>query len=180
MREFNTIEPNGGFYRAYLKTRATGGLASNLEAKPQRLVEFSGYCLIKNHYHFLLRQLVDGGIGKFMHRLSTSYTMYFNRKYKRSGSLFQGAYKAIPVKNYSHFLKLLVYVNCNAEVHRIAKAENWPWSSYLDHIGKRNGGLCNNDVIFNEFRNREEFRHFCQGVIPNIVEVKKLKKYLLE
>ena len=52
------------------------------------LVSFIAYCLNSNHYHFLVKQLVEDGISKFMHKLSTGYTRYFNEKYNRSGSLF--------------------------------------------------------------------------------------------
>ncbi|HDQ22785.1 MAG TPA: hypothetical protein ENN28_02300 [Candidatus Uhrbacteria bacterium] len=66
------------------------------EAKPfsRRLslegaVELICYCLNPNHYHLILRQLKENGISNFMHLLATSYTMFFNTKYQRSGSLFQ-------------------------------------------------------------------------------------------
>jgi len=133
-----------------------------------------------NHYHFLLKQLVSGGISEFMRRLSIGYTNYFNKKYNHSGVLFQGKFKRIEVNSYSHFLKLLVYVNCNYEVHKLGKSEEWIWSSYLDSIRARNGVLCNLDIIKNEFRNLGEFKDFCNQVLPDIIEIKELKKYLLE
>ena len=145
-----------------------------------KLVEVTSYCLNQNHYHFLVKALADNGIEKFMHKLGTGYTKYFNQKYKRSGSLFQGTYKAVHVKQYSYLLKLLVYVNCNYEIHNFGKAENWIWSSYLDSIGERNGILCNFDIILENFKTVGEFKKFCDEVIPEIKINKNLQKYLLE
>jgi REP element-mobilizing transposase RayT len=53
------------------------------------LVSIVAYCLNPNHFHFVLKQLVDGGISKFMQKLQGGYTYYFNVKNSRSGSLFQ-------------------------------------------------------------------------------------------
>ena len=61
------------------------------------LVEILAFCLMPNHYHILLRQLRDGGIVKFMKKLGAGYANYFNLRYKRVGSLFQGRFKAVLV-----------------------------------------------------------------------------------
>src|SRR3989344_6640247 len=59
-----------------------------------KLVSIGAYALMPNHFHILLTQKEDGGISKFMQKLSTSYAMYYNKKYNRTGSLFQGKFKA--------------------------------------------------------------------------------------
>jgi len=63
-----------------------------------KLVDIICYCLNSNHYHLLVKQTTKNGISKFMHKLSLGYTSYFNDKYRRIGSLFQGKYKFKPVK----------------------------------------------------------------------------------
>ncbi len=199
MREFNAIEPIGSLYEKDFRERMKGGregvrhprgiketkspigdLVSSVSLNARKLVDVLSYCLIPNHYHFILEQLIEEGISKFMHKLNLGYSMYFNNKYNRSGSLFEGPFKAKEINNYSHFLKLIVYVNCNSEIHKICSAENWPWSSYLDYINKRNGTLCNKDIIKDEFANPAEFKNFCIEVLPDIIEIKELKGYLLE
>ena len=77
-------------------------------------------------------------------------------------------------------LKLIVYVNCNSEAHKISKANKWIWSSYLDLIGCRNGTLCNNSLMREEFKNSIEFLNFCNQVLPDIIEDKEIKESLLE
>ena len=182
MREFNGAEPINSLYELDYKNRKTreaklpiGSLASLCP-----MIEISSYCFNLNHFHFLLLQKIDKGIEKFMHRIGTGYTKYFNQKYNRSGSLFQGTYKAIHVNDYGYLLKLLVYVNCNHEIHNLGKAENWPWASYLDSVGLRRGNLCNMDAVREEFGESENFKNFCREIIPEIKENKVLKKYLLE
>lgn len=62
------------------------------------------YCLMPNHFHFFIKQKSAGAIDKFMNSLGTRYTMYFNKKYKRVGSLYQGVYKAVLVTTEPQFL----------------------------------------------------------------------------
>src|SRR3989344_2009952 len=70
-----------------------------VERSGMPLVEIAAYCLMPNHFHLLVRELEEGGISKFMQKLTTGYTMFFNKKYERSGSLFQGRFKATHVTN---------------------------------------------------------------------------------
>ena len=77
------------------------------------LVAIGAYCLMPNHFHILATPLVEGGIAKFMQRLQTAYTMYFNEKHKRSGSLFQGTYKARHADNDNYLKYLYAYIHLN-------------------------------------------------------------------
>ncbi len=86
---------------------------SNTKIKRKLLVEILVFCLMPNHYHLMVRQLVDDGIVKFMQKLGTGYTNYFNLKNERVGSLFQGRFKAVLVNNESYFTHLLHYIHLN-------------------------------------------------------------------
>ena len=184
MREFNSVEPVESLYIQDVRKHkeCEKGIKNPLRVYDtlRPLVEFVSYCLIPNHFHFLLRQSREGGISEFMRRLSIGYTNYFNQKYNRSGVLFQGKFKAIEVNSYSHFLKLAIYVNCNYEVYKISKAEDCPWSSYLDYIGKRNGTLCNKSIILNDFESSSDFKYFCEENLSDILENKEVGKLSLE
>lgn len=85
----------------------------------QKLVSIVAYCLLPNHYHLILKQESENGISKFMQKLGTSHTMYFNAKYKRSGSLFQGKFKANMIDGDFGLPVLSVYVNLNYIHHKI-------------------------------------------------------------
>jgi putative transposase len=91
LKEFNQVEP---VLSLYISNKLPVGIRS---LQKQKLVEIIAYCLINNHYHLILKQLVDGGISEFMKRIGTGYTGYFNCKYKRSVALFQGKFKSIHV-----------------------------------------------------------------------------------
>ncbi|MDD5031680.1 MAG: transposase [Patescibacteria group bacterium] len=186
MREFNDLEPIGSLYiKKKLKNQSgtLRSLAPLRGAKPLRkpLVEFICYCLNPNHYHFILRQVLNKGISEFMKKLAGGYTCYFNIEYKRSGSLFENTFKAIHIKSDSYFLWLSGYINGNAEIHKIARAENWIWASYLDYMGKRGGTLCNKEIILSQFENKDEYKDLVDTIIKESSQGKEeMKKYLLE
>ncbi len=125
-----------------------------IEREPRKLlVEIMAFCLMPNHYHIFIRQKVDNGIVRFMQKLGTGYTNYFNNRYKRVGGLLQGRFKAILIKNESHFIHLPYYIHLNPldikfpewrerEIKNYKEAteflENYRWSSFPDYIGKKN------------------------------------------
>ena len=82
-------------------------------SRGESLVEVADYCLIPNHYHLILRQLVDGGISEFTRKIGIGYTNYFNCKYDRSGVLFQGRTKNKHVDSDKYLQYLVEYVYAN-------------------------------------------------------------------
>ena len=146
-----------------------------------QLTEFICYCLNPNHYHFLLKQIREGGIEKFMHKLGLGYSKYFNKKYNRSGSLFEGTYKAVHIQDNSGFTWLSAYVNGNPEIHQIAKADNYQWSSYPCYLNKRKRDICNKEDILGQFSSIDEYKDFVNIVILEAMAKKEaMKNYVLE
>jgi len=190
MKEFNTTKVIDSLYRLnQLKT------STNIKVAPKALQNCSAlgatsgtplikiivYTLLPNHYHFILKQLTNGGIAKFMQKVGSGYTEYFNNKYNRSGSLFQGTYKSIRITSDEYLVYLSGYINGNAEIHKIAQAENWQWSSYPDYLSLRNGTLCNKQVILNQFKNIKDYKNYVNIIIKESKQRKnEIKKYLLE
>lgn len=169
-------------WRNILKTNPRAKLSEirELSSKGNALVEFTAYCLNPNHYHFILKQVDEKGIEKFMHKLSTGYTNYFNKKYNRSGSLFQGPFKSIHINSNEHLLHLSVYVSANHAIHNYPE-KNWPYSSYLDYTGKRVGKLSSKETILGQFGDSPlEYEKFMQNNIDYFREKKELEKYVLE
>ena len=114
------------------------------------LVEIIAYCLMPNHFHLLLREKEEGGISKFMQKLTTGYTMYFNKRYQRSGALFEGTYKAKHIHDDRYLRYLMSYVHLNPVkiIDRVWKEkgiknhaaaerylEKYEYSSYIDYLG---------------------------------------------
>lgn len=92
------------------------------------------YCLMPNHFHFLVKQKSAQSIDIFMNSLGTRYTMYFNRKYKRVGSLWQAVYKAVLVSKDDQLLHLTRYIHKQA-LNPIE--EELQPNSYSEYLGKR-------------------------------------------
>ena len=115
------------------------------------LVAIGAYCLMPNHFHILVREVNEGGISKFTKKLGTGYSMYFNKKYSRTGSLFEGPFKAVHVNNDEYLKYLFSYIHLNpvknlysdwketnilSEVEKKKKyLDSYKYSSYLDYIG---------------------------------------------
>ena len=76
-------------------------------ATTQKLVSICAYCLMPNHFHLLLKEVSHGGISKFMQKILTGYTLFFNANHERSGALFQGKFKAEHVNN-DEYLKYII------------------------------------------------------------------------
>lgn len=117
---------------------------TRLKMKRRPLVEVLVFTLMPNHYHLMLRQLQDHGIVKFMQKLGTGYTNYFNKKHQRVGALLQGRFKAASVSKEPHFLYLPHYIHTNPLILNergsifIKFLESYRWSSFPDYVGIRN------------------------------------------
>lgn len=77
------------------------------------LVAIGAYCLMPNHFHLLITPIVDGGISKFMLKIQTAYSMYFNKKNNRSGALFQGIFKSQHANTDEYLRYLYSYIHLN-------------------------------------------------------------------
>lgn len=102
---------------------------SNLVKQDEKLVSIVAYALLPNHFHLLLKQNVDSGIAKFMQKLGTSYTMFFNKQEGRSGALFQGKFKSSHLSGDFVLPTLSAYVNLNYKHHEIDPNKNLVKSS---------------------------------------------------
>ncbi|MCX6765653.1 MAG: transposase [Candidatus Moranbacteria bacterium] len=177
---FNTVNPIGSIYEKLFSENRFGGSTSK-NKKKNRLIDLICYCLNPNHYHFVLKQIADKGIEKFMHRLSTGYTGYFNKKHKRSGVLFQGRYKAVHIDTNEQLLHVSVYVNLNNRTHQFggstSKLEKPMFlSSWDEYVGKTKFIFCQKDDVFGQFKSKSEYREFAEQTLPSILERKELLK----
>jgi len=150
LQEFNTTAPATNLHRdplfeVELQTR---GLPHG-----NPLVEILAFCLMSNHYHFMIRQVAENGITEFMRKLGTGYTNYFNLRHDRVGPLFQGTFKAVLLEREAHFTHLPHYIHLNpldlsmpewrdGKIRNTQKAieslKKYRWSSLPDYLGMRN------------------------------------------
>lgn len=111
------------------------------------------YCLMPNHFHLFIKQHSETAIHSFIQSLCTRYTMYFNRRYKRVGSLFQGVYKAVRVETNEQFLHLSRYIHKQAlalQGETLEPQDAKP-SSYPEFIGRRKSMWVHPEKILAHF-----------------------------
>lgn len=147
------------------------------------LVRILVYCLMPNHFHLLVEELQERGITKFMHRFGSGYSCYFNRKYQRSGSLFEGPFKAVLVENEIYLQYLLVYINVInpgqlvepklkeegiRDIGAVIKAtDEYPWTTHQEYSGKRGSIIIDKGVLGEIFSTPEEYRNFVRQVLSD-------------
>ena len=166
------------------------------QTKREMLVEIIAFVLMSNHYHLIVRPLVEGGVSLFMKKLSNSYTGYFNDKYERKGmgALFQGAFKAVRIEGDGQFLHLAEYLFANpVEIidpewkdrgaQDIKKAiefvNNYKWSSYSDSIGIDNfPSVTARDFLWQVFGGKDGISAGPQNVKQCVEEWIKNKQFL--
>lgn len=171
MKEFNTKKPIGSLFENSFRDK------TKLGSPTAKLVDIVCYCLNPNHYHLMIGQRIENGVSEFMKRLSGGYTQYFNIKYKRSGVLFQGKFKALHIDSNEYLLHLSAYINLNNKVHRLEnKAIKSSWEEYNN--GKN--GMCAKKIILKQFNKSSEYKSFAENSLQDILERKKLYKELEE
>lgn len=79
----------------------------------KKLVAIGAYCLMDNHFHILIKEVTEGGLVKFMSKLLTAYSKYFNKKYDRSGALFSSEFKATHLDNDEYLKYIFAYIHMN-------------------------------------------------------------------
>jgi len=176
MEEFNVEKAIGSIYENSFIKKDPKSPPAQLGSESSKLVNFVCYCLNPNHYHFILEQVSENGIEKFMHRLGTGYTKYFNNKHKRSGSLFQNIFKSSHVDSNEYLLHSSTYVNLNDRVHKID--EGLSWSSWNEYIGSSLSDFCKKDIILGQFNNRDEYKIFAESSLEDILRRKEAEKEL--
>jgi len=149
------------------------------ERKP--LVKILCYCLVPNHFHLLLKEIVEGGISRFMQKLGTGHTNYFNLIHQEEGRLFQGSYRGKTIGDEQTYLEYLsVYIQVinvlallpgglTKALENIDEAlkfvEQYSFSSYQDFIGLRESLIIDKDILEEIFSTPEEYKKFVRDVL---------------
>lgn len=184
--EFNDSEPAPDFDRRYKPQKYVRGSTPHMGPAPRPrkpIVEILAFCLMDNHYHLLLRQIVDGGTVLFMKKLGAGYTCAFNIRYERVGSLFQGRYKAKHVDKEEYLRHLVCYIHLNPlkflkkfnkSSGKIDLDRTWAalgqyrWSSHLDYLGEDNfGSVIEKKFILKLFGSVRGYKSFVRDWIEH-------------
>lgn len=118
-------------------------------------LEMSAYCLMPNHFHMLVYQRDIEGVTKLMRTIATAYTMYFNKRYKRRGPLFENSYRAVPILQDSQLLHISRYIHLNHKAFR-----TWPHSSLKDYLTEEPRLWLETDRIAELFSCKDAYEEF--------------------
>lgn len=139
-------------------------------------VSLLAYCLMPNHFHFLIKQKSADSIDIFMNSLGTRYTMYFNRKYKRVGSLYQGVYKAVQVVHEEQLLYLTKYIH--KQILSLQGEALRKYSSYRIYLGEKCEWVKPDEVLF--FFSKINRALSYQSFVEETDEMENIEEILLE
>ena len=139
------------------------------------------YCFMPNHYHFLLRQDGKELISAFIQRTFNSYTKAFNKAYQRTGTLFEGPFKSVLIERDNHLTHLCRYIHRNPlEAGLVTDLVDWPYSNYLEWVGKRTGVLFDEQFVQTHFANSNEYEKFVLEYVPSKDIAKIIQNLSLE
>lgn len=145
-------------------------------------VSMIAYCLLPNHYHWLVRQDGDASAGLLPQRVFNAYVKAFNNANGRTGTLFEDRYKVIPVESDEYLRHLCCYIHGNPVRHGIADAPGlWPYSNYLDWIGKRPGTMLDPAFMPQQFGSAQRYAARLHAYLSGQVQLPTgLSEYLGE
>lgn len=176
-----------GYLKFYLTPINLQG--SSLKVAPSRVlknhaleIDLLAYCLMPNHYHFLIYQEKVDSINHFMRSVATKYSMYFNLKYRRTGHLFEGIYKAVLMETEEQLLYLSKYIHRNPlELLPTGMIlEGYKYSSYGNYLGLFNQTWIKTKNVFEIFNRDYAGRSYKNYVEKDEEESEVYKKTLLD
>lgn len=151
--------------------------------KREQLIDIHTFCLMNNHYHLLVSEKVESGISLFMHKMNMGYTKYFNKRYERSGVLWQGKHRKVLIARDAHFLYIPFYIHLNpldytypewrkGEVRNVSGAlaalRDYRWSSHLDYSGGHNfPSVIRQNEISHVLGMSREYEHTIKEIISS-------------
>lgn len=123
----------------FLETRDRETMLSLLDDNAKKFgVAVHGYVLMDNHFHLLATPQTQDGIPKWMQAVGRSYVRYFNDMHQRSGTLWEGRYRATLIQAERYFLACMAYIDLNpVRAGMVARALDFPWSSHAHYVGQR-------------------------------------------
>lgn len=144
-------------------------------------IQIIAYCLMPNHYHFLLQQLSDRNVSDWIKSLFIGYVQAVNIQQNRSGTLFEGRAQHILIDKEEYLLQIVRYIHYNpVKAGLVNSADGWLYSNYLEWIGKRAGTMFDRKFFCTYFKDHEDYRDFVERYGIEESEIEKIKDYLFD
>jgi len=145
------------------------------------LVRILADCLMPNHYHLLIEEIVEGGLSRFIQKVGTGYTGFFNKKYNRSGVLFQGPFKVVEINNDIQLQYILAYINVinpgqlaqpdlketgPKDIDKIMNfARNYSFCTHPDYLEDRDSIIIDKGIYENIFKTGKEYEKYMKEIL---------------
>ncbi len=155
----------------------------DLYYKYEKLIEIISYCLMPNHFHFLVKQIRKNGVSIFAANFTNSYTKYFNTKHERVGPLFQGLFKAVRVESDEQLIHVSRYIHLNPVSSFLVnpeQLEDYQWSSYLEYLDISQSKIADKKTVLDMFASKEKYRRFVMDQVDYARKLERTKHLFLE
>jgi len=145
------------------------------------LVKIVTYCLMPNHFHFILFQNKDNGVKTYLQRLTNSYSHYFNLKNERKGPLFESPFKAVRVETDEQMLHLSRYIHLNPVTAYLAEhPKDYPYSSFPAYLGEKHPLPIETSIVLSSFSSPRDYEIFVLAQKDYQRKLEEIKHLLLE
>ena len=164
----DTEDYNTFYYYLYIYLAPLERSARKYKEIPLRLahknlhaeITLFSYCLMPDHFHLLLQQKSINGVTKLLKQLTNAYTQYYNQKYRRSGPLFAGRYKAVQLKNSEEITQLTRHIHLHPVQAGLNTTPDYEWSSYSEYADPSPRNLCTTKPILERFPSIYMYKKF--------------------
>ena len=154
-------------------------IIKNLTTDKEVLVEVIAYCIMPTHVHFILKQVIDKGISRFMSKILNCYTRYFNIKHKRVGPLWSSRFKSVLIENDEQLLHLTRYIHLNPTSAGLVKnPADWASSSYTEYVDPLSEKLSIYQSLIS--MSPKEYKKFVLNHKDYQKEISKIKKITID
>lgn len=155
--------------------------AINIQPVPPGSFSLIAYCLMPNHFHIEIFQHTDLPVSKLISKVSTSYSMYFNRKYSHVGHVFQDQFKSIPVLTDQQLIGLSAYIHQNpVTAGLVKKPDEWKYSSYHEYMAANPEDICNKELVSNQFASIDSYELFVEERGEDIKARREIQELILD
>ena len=143
-------------------------LSRMIQTKDTKSVEIIAYCLMPNHYHFLLFQTSDKPVSEWLKSLFSGYVQQINQKYDRRGTLFERSAKPKLITNDNYLIELIHYIHANPLKHNfVTDPIDWKYLSLSDYLDNKTSKLTSLRVIseyFSDYYNyKDSFQEYLES-----------------
>ena len=176
------LEPEDRFYflslfKRYLSNDPENDSHNRSFPKFDSEVELVAFCLMPNHFHLLVYLKEPEGIVHLMRSVMTAYTMYFNKKYRRTGGLYEGIFLASRITNDGYLWHVSRYIHLNP-LDIGMDFRQYPYSSIDYFLGNKNANWLHPDKLIQTKQEKEQYLEFVSDYKTMHQDMKLLKNLL--